>query len=81
MQHLAASANEQKPERVSDDFGAAIGTTDYDESARNTFKNRVCVECESRANRAFWLTLFVIILVPVMAAMPAIIKYGGDTDV
>ena len=38
--------------------------------------SRVCAECEVRANRAFWLTLLLIIGVPLLAAIPAILFYG-----
>ena len=50
---------------------------DTDE-ADDFMKHRVCVECESRANRAFWITILIVLLVPLMAALPAIILYGGE---
>ena len=40
--------------------------------------NRVCRECETRANRAFWLAVFLIIGVPILAALPAILLYGSE---
>ena len=44
----------------------------------DAFKNKVCTGCEKRANRAFWTTIFAVLFVPIMAALPAIIFYGGD---
>ena len=39
--------------------------------------NRVCRECETRANRAFWLAVLLIIGVPILTALPAILLYGS----
>ena len=45
---------------------------------KRNFRARVCIECENRANRAYWFTVLCIIAIPIMAAMPAILMYGGD---
>ena len=47
---------------------------------KRNFSARVCIECENRANRAYWFTVFCIIAIPIMAAMPAILMYGGDNS-
>lgn len=44
----------------------------------DAFKNKVCVGCQERANGAFWMTIAVVVLLPLLAALPAIILYGGD---
>ena len=74
-QHHAATAKrgqlEEQEEEI-DDFSSAHDKTNY--------MDHVCVECESRANRAFWITIFIVILIPLMAVMPAIILYGGNSQ-
>lgn len=49
---------------------------EIDDDAFNT-DNRVCHDCEARANRAFWLAICLLIGVPIMAALPAIFLYGS----
>ena len=44
----------------------------------DAFKNRVCVECEERANRAFWLAILLLFVVLAMTILPAVLLYGGD---
>ena len=46
----------------------------------DAFKNRVCVECEDRANRAFWLAIVLLFVVLAMTVLPAIFLYGGDQN-
>ena len=78
-QHHAATVkrgqSEEQEESI-DDFSSAQAV-DQD---KTNYSNRVCVECESRANRAFWITILFVILIPLMAVIPAIILYGGNSQ-
>ena len=40
--------------------------------------SKVCIDCERRANRAFLLTIALVIAVPLMAIIPAILLNGSD---
>lgn len=64
-------------EELADHFTSANIELDSD---KTNYQNHVCVGCENRANRAFWITIFFILLIPVMAALPAIIMYGGNKN-
>ena len=51
-----------------------------EEEEDDAFKNRVCVECEARANRAFWLAISLLFGILAMTTLPAILLYGGDQN-
>lgn len=38
--------------------------------------SRVCVECQGRANRAFYFAIFLVVGLPLLAMLPAIFFYG-----
>ena len=46
----------------------------------DSMAGKVCVECETRANRAFYLAIGLFFLVAFLIALPGIIIYGGDTS-
>ena len=52
----------------------------YEEVEDDAFMNNVCVECEARANRAFWLAITLLFGVLAITTLPAILLYGGDQN-
>ena len=45
----------------------------------DNFMQNICLECESRANRAFYATLLIVFLLAALVALPFILLTGGAT--
>lgn len=45
----------------------------------DTMAGKVCVDCEHRANRAFYIAVGILFLIGFLIALPGIILFGGDT--
>ena len=43
------------------------------------FTNNVCLQCESKANRTFWIAVFVFLGMAFLIALPSIVVSGGDS--
>lgn len=40
---------------------------------------RMCHECQPKADRAFWVMIVLLFLVPFLLALPGIVLFGSDT--
>ena len=50
-----------------------------DDYVDDTFLQNVCEECEGRANRAFWISILLFFGIPLLIALPFILKSGTDS--
>ena len=56
-----------------------MAPTDDPEVEDDFLASKVCIECKDRANRAYLVTILLVIVVPLLIILPLILLNGGDT--